>query len=575
MVVFDGVFDDDRALAFALSELRTTKTQLTVSILGTVLVLLVLCYQYMHPSGILVLLLLIFMVYNRYKPFYVPGLIHIPVSKKWSFLGSLLYVNEYWEILPDMIKHFDQKFKRAYYVPVPNIGLLGGALYSLVSEANIQHVLKDNFENYEKGGNFKAALEEFLGNGIFTADGNQWKHHRKVASNMFSRNLMRHGTAIAIKQVKKVVTKLERHLSSNASSDPVDIQDIFFRMTIDVFASIAFGVELDSTLGENQHPFAIAFDEVQNLSQKRFKDPFWRISRFFQSTQAEKRIRSSVKVIDNFASEVIRGRRRDASNGENIGPDLLSRFLDTKDPNLIPAEAELRDIVMNFMIAGRDTTACALSWTMYELAKHPDVTERIIEEVNRVCNDSSSHETKERTGKNANTSGRPRSFSDLEHSFENISNLTYTHAVVMEVLRLHPSVPVDIKFAKHDDTLPDGTPVLAGSSVLYSPYAMGRSTEIWGDDAADFRPKRFLGTHEPSAFKYPAFNAGYRLCLGKSLAFLEIKLTLSLLLPKFHFEFADGGHAGGYHSTLVLPMKPSLCLLVRERSLGGGSGQLQ
>ncbi len=471
-------------------------------------------------------------------------------------LGSLIFIDKNWDRLPDFVLSLDRKFGRSWFAPVPRIGMLGGGMFSLVSEANVKHVLKDNFANYEKGANVKDALSEFLGDGIFTTDGALWKHHRKVASHMFSRNLMRHGTLVAIRQVKQLVKRLEKHSASPDGNKPVDMQDLFFRMTIDVFASIAFGVDLDSILGDCQHPFALAFDEVQNLSQKRFKDPLWKIRRALQATEEERNIKKCVAVMDDFAEGVINARRRDAKNGENIGPDLLSRFLDVKDGQEPPSSSELRDIVMNFMIAGRDTTACALSWTMYELARHPEVTARVVNEVNKVCNDSDDA-----------THNRRRSFSDLDYSFEKIGNLEYTHAVAMEALRLHPSVPVDIKFAKNDDVLPDGTPVTAGSSVMYSPYAMGRNKDIWGEDAEEFKPERFLGTGEPSQYKFTTFNAGYRLCLGKSLALLEIKLALSLLLPKFHFTFPEGQvHDGGYQSTLVLPMKPNLMMSITTRA---------
>ena len=182
------------------------------------------------------------------------------------------------------------------------------------------------------------------------------------------------------------------------------------------------------------------------------------------------------------------------------------------DSSFAPPPQELRDIVMNFMIAGRDTTACALSWTFYELAKNPECMEKVLKEVKENC-------------------GEDGSGAD----YENVGKLSYTHAVAIEVsgwskascvlhtcgragcvcccpffrlanllpsslrsslppsfqvLRLHPSVPVDIKFAKNNDTLPDGTYIPKGSTVLYSPYAIGRSEKVWGGDAKQFKPER-------------------------------------------------------------------------------------
>ena len=96
-------------------------------------------------------------------------------------------------------------------------------MFSIHSEENLKYVLKDNFDNYVQGDASRDCLEEFLGDGIFTSDGKTWKHHRKVASHMFSRNLMRNGTTVAIKQLEKVVEKLN---GVAASGSTVDMQVI-------------------------------------------------------------------------------------------------------------------------------------------------------------------------------------------------------------------------------------------------------------------------------------------------------------------------------------------------------------
>ena len=494
---------------------------------------------------------------RKYDP---KGKTPVPPGANLPIVGCLPTIAESWPLLPDFILNMNNQMGgKTWCAPVINCGLLGTAMFSISSESAVRHMLKDNFDNYEKGANTRSALGEFLGDGIFSTDGALWKNHRKIASKMFSNNLMRQGTVVAIRQLRTMVKVLRARTSAAAAakqSKPavVDMQDMFFRLTIDVFAEIAFGAVLNSLERENVHPFAACFDEVQKFSQKRFKDPLWRLSRFFQCTEAERAIRRGVKTMDEFAFDVIKQQRRAADSGENLGPDLLSRFLDrtqtaaatSKEDDISskpPSNRELRDIVMNFMIAGRDTTACALSWTMYELGRHPEALKKVIEECVRVCGPGTDE------------------VRDEAYDYDKIADLKYTHAVAMEVLRLHPSVPVDIKFAINDDTLPDGTFVPKGCCVAYSPYAMGRSKELWGDDATVFRPERFLGEKEPSEYKYPTFNAGYRLCLGKPLALLEIKLALAILLPRFDFKIAND-HPGTYESTLVLPMKPGLEMFV-------------
>ena len=104
----------------------------------------------------------------------------------------------------------------------------------------------------------------------------------------------------------------------------------------------------------------------------------------------------------------------------------------------------------------------------------------------------------------------------------------------------------------------------AGLAVCYCPYAMGRDARHWANPLA-FAPERFLEGCEPSQFAYPVFNAGPRLCLGKPLALMEIKLVTAMLLERFDFALAEP-HAGGFACTLVLPMKPGLMVRFTPRA---------
>lgn len=182
---------------------------------------------------------------------------------------------------------------------------------------------------------------------------------------------------------------------------------------------------------------------------------------------------------------------------------------------------------------GRDTTACALSWTWYELTRHPDVVRKIVDEVTDVCG-----------------------FGDgADFSFDTMNKLKYTHCVALEALRLHPPVTNDPRYARQDSQLPDGTVTMKGLGIDLCFYAMGRKEEIWGSDALQFKPERFLNKKEPSAFKFPMFNAGPRMCLGRSLALMNMKLTMAILLTS-NLQFDDNDvHSGDYTWSLVQSMK--------------------
>lgn len=481
------------------------------------------------------------LLWNWIKPTHVPK--SVPGPPRTPGLGYLPYAMKKWETWPSEVVILSEKYNRTWGGPVPNVGGLGGAVFFIVDEQCLRHILQDSFNTYEKGDSFRTWLSDFLGNGIFAADGETWKVHRQLASHYFSRNLLRQSCDVTKAKLAEMIQLLDKK-AEHKTDNSVDIQDLFFRMTIDSISSVAFGVELDSINREKQHEFALAFDEAQALCHSRVIDPTFRIKRFFQLTKSERRISACLKTMNNFTDKVIQSKRRTSEEGGKLGPDLISRYLETSQKNneVPPTNKELRDIVMNFVLAGRDTTACALSWTFYELSKKPQVVDNIIEEVNSVCG----------LGE------------DAEYTYENMGKLTYTHAVVMEALRLHPSVPGDAKYAVKDDVLPDGTFIPKGSMVNYYPYYFGRSKRIWGESATDFQPERFLNAKEPSSFLYPVFNAGYRLCLGKPMAIMNMKLTLAHLLPRFQFVDANH-HTGEYKWTLVRSMKGGFPVQVTRR----------
>ena len=165
-----------------------------------------------------------------------------------------------------------------------------------------------------------------------------------------------------------------------------------------------------------------------------------------------------------------------------------------KDPEKMN-DKYLRDIILSFMIAGKDTTAASLSWFLYMLCKNPLVQEKIVQEIRDV---TSSHE------RTTDVTGFVESIDE-----EALDQMQYLHAALSETLRLYPAVPVDTRCAENDDVRPDGYRVKRGDNVYYISYAMGRMSYIWGQDAEEFKPERWLkdGVFQPeSPFKFISFH---------------------------------------------------------------------
>ena len=279
----------------------------------------------------------------------------LPTKSKWSkpFFGGLIDIVSNWERLLDFLLGLQKEFNyKTVGIPGPRLGSIPGGVIIVWSPENVKHILSTNFLNYEKGKNVNDALADFLGDGIFDSDGETWRYHRKVASRMFSSRLMRSGTQIALNNVKEVLNYVDKKIDRN---EAFDLAHVFFQFTMDTFAEIAFGEKLRSL--DCPHPFARAFDRVQYLSEKRFRNPLWKFQRWFPFNEQQE-IRKNITIMDDFAIKVIsRIKSQLASNPKDVakskkGSDLVTRFIidakSQKQPE--PTSKELRDIVMNVRI---------------------------------------------------------------------------------------------------------------------------------------------------------------------------------------------------------------------------------
>ncbi|KAL3571900.1 hypothetical protein D5086_025804 [Populus alba] len=377
-----------------------------------------------------------------------------------------------------------------------------------VDPVNVEYILKTNFENYGKGDHNYDNLSGLLGDGIFTVDGHKWRQQRKVSSYEFSTKVLRDFSSVIF---RKNVAKLANIVSDAAKANQsMDIQDLFMKSTLDSIFKVGFGVELDSMCGSNEEgvKFTSAFDDASALTLWRYVDVFWKIKRFL-NIGSEAALKKNVKVVNDFVYKLINKKIELMRTSKEVSSlkkdDILSRFLQVteNDPTY------LRDIILNFVIAGKDTTATALSWFIYMLCKNPAVQNKIAQEVREAT------KVKEITD-----------YAEFAASIneEALEKMNYLHAAISETLRLYPSVPVDGKICFSDDTLPDGFNVRKGDMVAYQPYAMGRMKFIWGDDAEEYKPERWLKDgvfQQESPFKFTAFQADEDLrgCLGDQFHF--------------------------------------------------------
>eukprot|EP00930_Biecheleria_cincta_P046614 TRINITY_DN32166_c0_g1_i1.p1 TRINITY_DN32166_c0_g1~~TRINITY_DN32166_c0_g1_i1.p1 ORF type:complete len:550 (-),score=94.88 TRINITY_DN32166_c0_g1_i1:91-1740(-) len=402
---------------------------------------------------------------------------------------------------------------------IPAVPLWVARSVVITSDAkNVEHILKTNFDNYPKGPEMRWNFGDLLGRGIFNADGQDWYHQRKSTSHMFTAKLFKDHIWII---VRRNACKLRDILTATQPGKAVDVFNLMNRFTLDTIGEIGFGKSIGS-LEDPSSPFLKSFDKAQQIVMRRFVDPFWYVARFF-GFGMEGETRQHFKLLDEYSRSVVRelqaGLSKDTKGVAWMDLEAKKSFVglfiaDLQKRGEAFDETFLRDLVLNFLIAGRDTTAQALSWAIFCLSIHPEIQQKAREEVLAVHG----------------TDGP---------EYDDVKRLPYLQAVLSETLRLYPSVPIDVKYSLSDETLPDGTHVPAGTSVFYNIFSMGRDTTLWGDDASEFKPERWLAMEEPvSNFVYPVFNAGPRECLGRRLAYVEMTTCLAALLPCLSFKLA-------------------------------------
>ncbi|KAL6217490.1 hypothetical protein ACLB2K_010707 [Fragaria x ananassa] len=216
-------------------------------------------------------------------------------------------------------------------------------------------MLKTNFPTYQKGQSFRQILQELLGDGIFNADGDNWKFQRQLASHEFNTKSLR-------KFVEQVVDT-----------------ELYYRL-FPILSKSWFGYDPEYLLPSlPQAKFAVAFDEAVQICSERFgyMRAVWKIKRAFR-IGLERHLRHVVSDVREFASTIVRQKKRAMEETKNLEcHDLLSRFLSSGHLD----EKFVIDIVISFILAGKDSTSAALTWFFWLISKHPNVETEILKEI--------------------------------------------------------------------------------------------------------------------------------------------------------------------------------------------------
>lgn len=391
--------------------------------------------------------------------------------------------------------------QKAYEVDLLRGSFLGKANFILNTPDTIRHVLLDNYENYTRTPAAFRVLRPILGDGLLIAEGKAWKHQRRTLAPAFTPRAVSHLTTHMADVVEETVAELEP-----LCGRPVNLREIMQQMTLEIAGRTMFSFQMQEQ-GPELRAFVMEYGS--RLAKPHFLDialpPGWPTPQDFQRAKFRKRW-------THFVAGLI-ARRRAAGKTEGAPPrDLFDLMESARDPETGAAfsDAALGDEVATMILAGHETTATALFWTLYMLSLDQRTQQAVADEAKGV----------------------------VASGVEDLARLPLTRAVIDETMRLYPPAFLIARAATAADTLGDQQ-VNPGDAILISPWLLHRHEKLW-DQPNAFIPARFMpGAPAVDRFAYLPFGAGPRVCIGAQFALVEAVLALSRLIGKFKVSLRD------------------------------------
>jgi cytochrome P450 len=380
------------------------------------------------------------------------------------------------------------RFLQSEYGDVVSLNQPNGRLAYFVNDAaEVRKILTRRHSKYEKGPGFER-VKMLLGNGLIVSDGDVWRRSRTMIQPAFSRQNVHRLMTVMVECCDR---RAAAWAAAAAKGETLNITEETCDFALELILISTFGDDYESrimTQGEN--PFAfLSRDSTRDLS-----------------------VVMKVRHLRELLLSIIEDRR--AGNASDKF-DFLTMYLAATDKQGRRfSDGELLDELMTLIVAGFETSANTLNWVWYLIAKNPDVEAKLIDEAQRFVPNVSAI------------------------SAESLGAMEYTQMVLEEALRLYPPVWLFTRRAHQDDDL-EHFDVPAGTDIYLSPFVLHRTGHYWPEPDR-FDPGRFAPTDKPKKDRpYFPFSLGPRRCLGEFFSFLEMKVHLGLLLPRFRMSLVD------------------------------------
>jgi len=384
------------------------------------------------------------------------------------------------------------------YGPVVGLRIARTPALLVSRPEHYQRVFNDNARNYVRGFVYRL-MEKVVGSNMVTSEGSRWRKVRRIAQPAFKRS--------NVEALDQVVTdaanaQIARWDDLAGTGQTVNIDEEMTVITFSVIGQMLFTLDMVAEVPE----CAEAINTLLKHFDGRMSNPLHLPSVI--PTPDNIRARRARQIFDDLITRCI------AKQEEEDSPkNLLGLLMQAKDPET--GEGLPRDILYNeilaLVFAGHETTTLALTWTLYLLARHPEVHGKLMEELDGVLE------------------GRTPNASDMD-------KLPYLSAILHESLRLYPPFWILSREALAEDFI-EGYRVTKGTQVILSPWVMHRNPDVW-ERPDVFDPTRFLGDAPADRHRlsWLPFGAGPHKCIGMGLAMMELHLILPLILGRFHLD---------------------------------------
>lgn len=458
----------------------------------------------------------------------------LPGPRGWPLLGNALEIDT-------TTLHLTAERWAREYGECFRFRIGGRQFVVLANPETIASVLRERPEGFNRTPRLSAIARDLGFRGVFSVNGELWRRQRPMVMASFDPGHIKS----YFPTLAKVTERFARRWQGAArSGEPVDLQADLMRYTVDVTAGLAFGVDMN-TLESRDEVIQTHLDKVFPALFKRLMSPlpYWRWMRY----PGERSLSAHLEALQGAVSGFIAQARRRMEENPQLRTqptNLIEAMIAARDqPGSGLSDTDVAGNVLTMLLAGEDTTANTLAWMIYLFDRNRAVLARATAEVRGVLG------------------GRR-----LPQSHEELSRLPYVEACANETMRLKPVAPINSVEAARDTVV--GNVQIPKGTLLMCLMRPGGMDERRFPDAADFDPQRWLGANAaaPKRASMP-FGAGPRLCPGRYLAMLEIKMVAAMLLGGFEIDAVRTPDGGEAKERLALTMAPvGLRLSLHERS---------